>query len=255
MFYYTAREAYRAVRRKYTVAYIIAMLAMCLLANIAMACFRSIYGMNDGAYASNLIHFAKATFVIPYYSCIFLADIVFGKDYPNPYIKDRATKNLNRLQLYLGKFLATIALGAVLFVITFLLMVVTTAVFSIGAGTIDFYTIKNFLDAATLAFPLWMAGISIGHMYLYCCDNKKKAFILYFITVLAIPRLIMLLSFESIKLQPFPMLNELLITPEFQALQFFHTMDRAGCWIKGIVYTVISLVIGITVFYKKKKFD
>lgn len=255
MLYYTAREAYRAVRRKYTLAYIIAMLGICLLGNIAMACFRSIYGMNDGAFASNLIMFAKGIFVVPYYSCVFLADIVFGKEYPNPYIKDKITKNLKRWQLYIGKFLATIALGVVLYVITFVMLVVTTVLFSYNAGSIGWYTVKDFLDASLLALPLWVAGISFGHMFLFLIKDKRKAFAAYYVMVLLIPRLIMFLAFESVNIQPFPILVKYLITPEFQALQFFFTMDIKACWIKGSIYTLISVVIGVLAFYKKKKFD
>ncbi len=217
-----------------------------------MSCFRSIYGMNDGAFAYNLIIFAEGVFCIPYYSCIFLSDIVFGPEYPDPHIKDRTTRTLHRWQLYVGKFIATILLAAVIFVIAFALLIGTTTLFGLHDGTIDKWTILDFLDKASVALPLWMAGIAIGQMYLYLFKNKKNAFIAFFVTVLLIPRLIMLLATEAINLAPFVMLSKILITPQFQALQFMFTMDRTKCWILGIVYSLIASTIGIIKLYRIK---
>ena len=91
MISYIKRELGRAFHRKYTYAYVLGILALCLLANIAVIAFRTIYGTNDGTYAYNLIEYATWCFIIPYYSCIFIADVGFGKVYPNPQIKDNVT--------------------------------------------------------------------------------------------------------------------------------------------------------------------
>lgn len=252
MFRYIFRETKTALRKRYTVVYAIGFLVLCLLANIAMSCFRAIYGMNDGAFAYNLIIFAEGVFCIPYYSCIFLSDIVFGKDYPDPHIKDRTTIRLHRWQLYIGKFIATLILAAVMFVVAFALLIGTTTLFGLHDGTIDKWTIIDFLDKASLALPLWMAGIAIGQMFLFLFRDKKLAFVGFFVTVLLIPRLIMLLASEAIALAPFVWLDKIIITPQFQALQFMFTMDRAKCWILGIVYSAVASLIGLIKFYRVK---
>lgn len=249
---YILRETRNALKRKYTLWYLLGFFIVCLLGNIAMAAFRSIYGMNDGAFTYNLITFSEGAFVLPYYSCIVLSDIVFGKEYPDPHIKDRFTRTLHRWQLYIGKLFATIIVAVIMFFAAFIMLIGITALFGIGYGTIDKWTILDFLDKATLAFPLWVAGISIGMMLLYSCKGKKTAFIIYFILVLVIPRIIMLLALESIHIKPFVALTNILMTPQFQALQFMHTMNRAKCYALGGIYTLLSTAAGIYMLYKKK---
>ena len=108
MMYYIGREFKNALQRKYTLGYVAGMAILCILANLSMICFRTIYGMNDGSFGYNLIIFAEGVFAIPYYSSIIIADIIFGKEYPDPRIKDKATIGLSRVQLYLGKLVATL---------------------------------------------------------------------------------------------------------------------------------------------------
>jgi len=253
MIRYVARETGRAIKRKYTLVYIIGFLVLCLIANIAMTCFRAVYGMNDGAFAYNLIIFAEGVFCIPYYSCVFLSDIVFGTEYPDPHIKDRTTVKLHRWELYIGKLIATVLLAMVMFIIAFALLIGTTVLFGIQDGTIDKWTILDFIDKASVALPLWIAGISIGQMFLFVHkSNKRNAFVGYYVLVLLIPRVIMLLASESIGLRPFVWLSGIIITPQFQALQFMFTMDRGKCWILGGIYTLISSLIGLAAYYRRK---
>ncbi len=249
---YTAREAYRALKKKYSLWYLLAILVLCLLANIAMACFRSVYGMNDGSFSSNLIIFAEGAFVIPYYSCIFLADIVFGPEYPNPHIRDGYTRPLRRFQLYIGKVLGSLIVGVIMFVAAFVLLLVTTLLFGMGDGSIDSFTITDFLLKAAVALPLWIAGISFAYAFLYGSKDKKSAFIGFYVVVLLIPRLIILLASEKIHIPVFTRLVNYLITPQFQALQFYFTMDIKKCVILGLTYSLIATVIGLTCFYKRK---
>lgn len=249
---YVLREAYRAIRKGYAMYYILGILVLCLLANIAMACFRSIYGMNDGSFSYNLIIFAEGAFVIPYYSCIILADIIFGREYPDPHIKDGVTGSMKRWELYIGKYAATLVLGGIMFAAAFILLVSTTLLFGIGDVGIGWDTISDFLQKALVALPLWMAGIAIGQCFLFAASRRRNAFIGYYILVLLIPRLIILLASEKIHLFPFTKLVNILITPQFQALQFYFTMDIKKCIILGAVYSIIASTIGIISFYKRK---
>ena len=250
---YIAREIYHAFKRRYTIVYLIGFLILCVLANVAMTCFRTIYGMNDGAFSYNLIIFAEGVFAIPYYSCICFADIVFGRSYIDPHIKDKYTKTLRPWQLYLGKLLAAVVLATVLFFVSFVMLIAVTALFGTGDTGIDLSVIVDFMDKASMALPLWIAGIAIGQMFLFLFDRCKKAYILFFVTVLVIPRLIMLLAFEVVKLQPFVAIRSILITPQFQELQFFYTQNRLKCWLTGLIYTAIASAVGIYAFYKRTR--
>lgn len=254
MIRYICRESVNSIKKKYTAFYAAGMLVLCLLANIAMACFRSIYGMNDGAFAYNLIIFAEGAFIIPYYTCIFLADILFGKSCVNPHIKDSVTRKLHRWQIYLGKLIAAFILGVVLYLLSFVFLVGTTALFAVNDASIDIFTIQDFIEKSLVALPLWMAGISIGQMFLFSFDDKRNAFSGYYIVVFLIPRVILTLASEKMKVPGFKEISEILITPQFQALQYYFTMDKPKCYLIGFIYTLISSAIGIWVYYHKENF-
>lgn len=250
---YFLRDVRTAVKEKYSLYYIIGMLVLCVLANLSMICFRKFYGLNDGSFGENLIIFAEGAFIIPYYSTIVIAHIIFGRDYPDPHIKDSTTIKMHRWQLYIGKLLGEICLAAIFFVAAVVLFFGVTIIFQIGAGTIDWWTLGDFMYKAFVALPLWIAGLSIGNMCLFLLEKKKNAYITFFVIVLVIPRLIMLLASDVVRLGFCKFIAEnLLITPQFTALQFFFTMDPIKCLILGIVYTVISCAIGIAAFYKRK---
>ena len=111
MFKYIWHEFKEALNRKTTYLYIAGIFALCLIANAAVVGFRMIYGTNEGTYAYNLIEYATWCFIIPYYSCIFIADIAFGKTYPNPQIRNGLTAKLTRSLIYLSKLFVSIILA------------------------------------------------------------------------------------------------------------------------------------------------
>lgn len=252
MKYYIGSEVKNALHKRYTLGYILGIVVLCVLANLSMICFRSIYGMNDGSFASNLIIFAEGFFAIPYYSSIFIADIIFGKEYPDPRIRDKSTIGLSRTKLYLGKFFSILVLALLFMIVAIIGFIGITFLFQFHDGTIDLWTILDFLEKVVVALPLFVAGVAIGNMFLFASRNKKQAFIGYFITILVIPRLIMFLAAEPFVLPPFTYITKILITPEFNALQFYFTMNAKKDYILGIVYTLLACGIGIWRFNKKE---
>ena len=117
--------------------------------------------------------FAKGFFWIPYYSCIVLADIVFGETYPDPRIRNRSNRGLGRAGIYFGKLIAEWLLLFIFAVITTILFLAITAVFQIHDGTIDSAVVLDFIQNVAYAFPLLMAGVSISNMFLFLFDGKK----------------------------------------------------------------------------------
>ena len=253
MVYYIISELKQAFKRKLCRSYFICIIIACLLANLAITVFRDLlYGINDGTYAYNLIMFAKGFFWIPYYSCIVLADIVFGETYPDPRIRNRSNRGLGRTGIYLGKLIAQWLLLFIFTVITTVLFLTVTAVFQIHDGTIDSSVVLDFIQNVAYAFPLLMAGVSISNMFLFLFDNKKRAYLFYIIFVVIIPRIIMLLSTDNFGLAPMHAIRELLLTPQFQSLQFYATLDIPKIIISSVIYIIISSVIGCMRFRNKK---
>ena len=254
MFSYIARDLKDALHRKSTYAYVIGILAICLIANIAVVAFRMIYGTNEGTYAYNIIEYATWCFVLPYYSCIFIADLGFGKTYPNPQIKDKVTKNMSRSAIYVSKLISELILAVIFLVIAFIVLIGTTTLFQFKDGTISFYSIKDFVSKMVIALPLWFAGVAFGNMFLFIFEKKKKAYIGFFILTLIIPRIIMFLAAEPLSIPVFRFIRTYLISQNFSLLPYPADPARNVplTVITGILYAVIASIIGI-VFYKKKK--
>lgn len=255
MFNYIWREFVNALKSKSARIYVIATLALCIIANAAVVAFRLIYGTNEGTFAYNLLVYATWCFVLPYYSCIYIADIVFGKEYPNPMIKDNYTKDMSRTQIYFGKLISSIMLALVFVVIAVICLFATTLLFQIKDGGLAAYEVKDFLRKMVIAIPLWIAGVAFGNMFLFVCDKKKFAYIWFFVLTLLLPRTIMQLAAEPLKLAPFRFLRTYTITQNFSLIPY--PADPARniplTIALGIIYAVIASVIGC-VCYNRKKF-
>lgn len=254
MLQYITRDLKTVAHRRFALAYVIGIIALCLIANTAVVGFRMIYGTNDGTFAYNLIEYATWCFVLPYYSCIIIADIVFGKAYPNPRIKDKITKNMSRTQIYLSKFLTSLILAVIFLIIAFLFLMGTTTLFQLGDGTMQTWVVKDFLDKMWLALPLWVAGISIGNMCLFITKHKKKAYIIFIIITVAVPRIIMFFAAYPFEWALFRNIRRFLISQNFSLLPYPADPNRSVPLIIGIGigYSILANVAGVIAFNKKK---
>ncbi len=253
MVYYIKTQLRRTLSEKYFIYFIAVITGAVVLANLSMTAFRDIiYGMNDGTFAYNLIMFAKGFFWIPYYGCIFVADEVIGKSYPDPRIRDKSTIGLSRRDIYFGKFFTEVLVLIIYAVIATFLFLVITPLFQVHDGTIDLSVILDFVEAELLAFPLFIAGVSLGNMFCFALVPRKKAFIAFFLSVILIPRVIMLLATDGIRFYPAVLLRGILLTPQFQELQFFATRNVPKVLISSVIYTVLSCIFGVYCFDKKE---
>ncbi|NLG04067.1 MAG: hypothetical protein GX567_09615 [Clostridia bacterium] len=251
---YIIRDLKIIARRRYTYAYVLGIIALCLIANIAVVGFRMIYGTNDGTFAYNLIEYATWSFIIPYYSCIVISDIVFGKTYPNPRIKDKITKNLNRTQIYFSKLLGSLVLAVLFLLVAFIMLMGTTTLFQYGDGTMQWWVVEDFLDKMWLAVPLWFAGISIANMCLFITKHKIKAYISFFAIVFVIPRTIMLFAAEPFEWGIMRTIRTYLISQNFGLLPYPADPARnvTLILILGVGYALIASIVGVIAFNKKK---
>ena len=253
MFRYIARDFKNALHRRYTYAYVIGIFALCLIANISVVAFRMVYGTNEGTYAYNILNYTTWCFVVPYYSCMFIADMGFGKVYPNPQIKDKITKDMSRTAIYFSKLIAELLLALFFMVIAFVLLIGITVVFHFADGTVNVYDIKDFISKMEIAIPLWIAGICFGNMFLFIYEDKKKAYAGFYILTLLFPRFIMALAAEPMSLAPFKFLRRFLISQGFALLPYPADPERNVTLIvtTAIIYAVIACIIGVSVYRKK----
>lgn len=245
-----------ALRRKSAYVYFIGIFVICITANIAVIAFRSIYGSNEGTNAYNVMEYAAWSFIVAYLSCILIANTVFGSEYPvpkdAPCIKQGTT---GRIQVYLSKLLSSVMLASVYLVVTFVVLVATTALFHVrDERTLDLYAIRVFCEKMFLALPLFLAGISFAVMFLFIFKEKWKAFVGFYIVTFGIPRLIILLAGDSFNIPFFKTLRTYTISQSFTLIPYPSSPDRNVPLIiaLGLIFTAISVAVGIIIYSRKE---
>ena len=248
MFGYIINDFKDAMSSMLAKIYFFATLALVLIANIAVICFRFIYGSNEGTFAYNVFEYASWCFLIPYYSCIILASIAFGKDYIRPK-KD----GLAPWQIYLSKLIETIMLASVFLVIAFVLLYIVTLLFHLNEGIINCPIVWLFLKKAFLSLPLWFAGISFAIMFLFLFENRWKAYLGFVVVTVIIPQLIRIFSLDSFGIEPMRAIRRYTITQSFGLVPYPSYPERSVPLIItiGIVYAVIAVIIGINGYTRK----
>ena len=254
MLKYIYHELDSALMRRSARMYAIGIVLLCLLGNMAVMAFRTVYGTNEGTYAYNIMEYAAWSFIVPYLTCILIVHMVFGRDYPNPHIKDGLTASLNRTQIYLGKLVAAIALALIFLVICFVVLVGLTALFQINDKTLSGEAIKTFCDKMFLALPLFLAGVSMGTMFLFGFRVRKKAYIGFFIVTFFIPQIILLLAKEPPGIGFFKMIRPFTIAQCFRLIPYPSNPERSVPLIVGVgfFYTVVSTLVGVVIYNKKR---
>lgn len=252
MINYIKRELQTVFKKKSTLITAVSIVIICLIANLAVMAFTLIYGSDrDGVLGSNVLAFATWCFCIPYYACILFADLIFGNEYPNPYIKDKITKDLSRTKIYFGKLLSAMMLALVFMVEAFICLLITTRIFH---SDIQAYDITLFVTNMLISIPLWLAGIAIADLCLFAHQQKKFAYISYLVITLVIPRIIMYLAAEPISFGPFIGIRTILITQSFGHIPYPADPARNVPFIiaEGIVYMILATIAGLVIFNKKQ---
>ncbi len=254
----------QAFRSKLAKIYLICTFLLILIGNAAVICFRFIYGTNEGTFAYNVLEYASWCFLIPYYSCFFLALMAFGADYISPKrhgtsIAIPQSNGLDEVvvlkpwQIYVSKMITTILLAVFYLVVAFILLYGFTWLFHFNEGIIPWPIFKNFLLKAALSVPLWFAGISFAIMFLFMFERKIFAFLGFVVVTVVIPQLIRVFSLDSFKSEFARSIRRYTITQSFGLVPYPSYPDRSVPLIItiGIVYGVIATVIGIIVYYRK----
>lgn len=252
MFADLVKDIKRALGSKTARIYLICTAGLILLANIAVICFRFIYGSNEGTFSYNVFEYASWCFLIPYYSCIVIGLIAVGDREASE--KETAGKGIKPWQLYISKLLTAMALAVVFLLAAFVLLYVITTLFHINEGLIKWFVLKNFLAKAAISIPLWFAGISFAIMFLMLFSKKWAAVVGFAVVTLVIPQLIRIFSLDTFKFEFFRLIRRYTITQSFGLVPYPSYPDRSVPLIitLGIVYGLIAFAVGITVYCSKK---
>ena len=248
---YILNDFKRAMGSKWTRIYLLAGLVLILLANIAVICFRFIYGSNEGTFAYNVFEYASWCFLIPYYSCIVIGDIAIGRGADRT---EQAATKLKPWQYYISKLVIAIMLAVCFFAAAFITLYVVTALFHINEGVIPWMVIRLFFSKAVVALPLWFAGICFAIMFLMLFEKRMLAYGYFALLVFVIPQCIRIFSLDSFKFEFFRLIRRYTITQSFGLVPYPSYPDRSVPLIVaiGIVYGLVATVIGLVVYCKRQ---
>ena len=249
----------RALRSRGSKIYLMAGIVLILVANIAVICFRFIYGSNEGTFSYNVYEYASWCFLIPYYSCIAIGWIVFGHRYPHPKkegitLTEGGVKHTFKpAQLYIEKLIVSVMLAAVYLVVAFVAFYVITQLFHIDEGITLWPVVKNFLEKTALSLPLWFAGICFAIMFLFIFETWQKALAGYVILTVIIPQIIRIFSLDTFKFELARTIRRYTITQSFGLVPYPSYPDRSVPLIValGLIYGILASVIGIVIYSRK----
>ncbi len=253
---YIMEDFRRALKSRLSAAYMIGILALCILANAAVIGFRIFYGSHEGTFAYNIIEYATWCFVIPYYTCIVIADIAFGRGRPDPKdYRKNGKKELNRTQLYLEKLLTAVLISVVYVVFASVALIVLTVLFHFTDGTIRAYNVADFYIKLVCAIPLWLAGIGMGNMFLFLIRDKRKAYLAYLGLTVLVERGVMLFAAEPFKLDLFRLLRTITVTQQFSLIPYPADPSRniPLTVFLGFLYLILSTLIGIILYRREDR--
>jgi len=91
-------------------------------------------------------------------------------------------------------------------------------------------------------------------MFLFIFEEKKKAYIAFYILTLIIPRFFMLFAAEPFSWPPFIAVRKILISQIFGHIPYIADPERSVPFIvcEGFIYAIISCIVGIIVYNKKE---
>ncbi|HAG68472.1 MAG TPA: hypothetical protein DCL38_00700 [Lachnospiraceae bacterium] len=246
-------EFQKGLRSKGSRLYILGILVLCVLANTAVVAFRTVYGSNEGTFVYNILTYATWCFYIPYYTCIIISDIVFGREYPSRENNACLKEGLNPVSAYLVKLFASILLAFVFMLVTIVVFFSVTELFHMSEGSSMLSEILDFLEKMLFAIPLWLAGIGMGNMFLFMFDKKPRAYAAYFLVTVVLERGIMLLAAEPFKLKLFRFLRTFTVTQQFSLIPY--PADPARniplTVFLGFFYLILSTCAGIYCFSRR----
>ena len=154
---------------------------------------------------------------------------------------------------YLGKLFAAWLSLLVIVVLAFIIFIGISTLFQLSTGTLSADIVVDFAVNILCAVPLFAAGCSIGMMCLFAFDRKLKAFVVFWILTILLPRIVMLLGAEPLSIGAFKFIKDkILLTPQFTTLQFFASRNVPQILISSAVYIILTTLIGGVTFCRKR---
>ncbi|MGL4572048.1 MAG: ABC transporter permease [Clostridium sp.] len=174
---------------------------------------------------------------------------VFLDDFRDGTYKNLVVSNLSKREIYLGKYICQVILACITMVICTIAVIIALT-FIKSNGTMD-GIINETVERFLCSIPMYFAGIALVDL-LVIIIKRGAVYITYYLILSALPTIIGIA--ESIVWDKLSCIREVLMS------SILSNIEVAGATSKhlfiavasGIIYTVIFLVIGITVFSKQE---
>ena len=267
LFRMTGAELYKALRRPYLA--ITALICALAAAGTGLLLFY----LKQASYYPEQVTLPFALFSLLFAMILGLffvaigADIVFSDQYKFNTLKNEVSFGLSRTNIYLSRFLASLAVLVLLLaalMIPYLLLSAAllgmpddlTALEQFGTSALDALTTSlGFLGYYLLSsLPLWLGGLSAALCLSFLVSNNTFAELSYILGVIV--GLPAVLDNLGKYIDPvFTTLYQFTLTYPFAVMNGTSVLDWAftgQCWAIGLGWTLVCALIGLAVFRRKE---
>ncbi|CDG01026.1 Putative Bacitracin ABC transporter permease protein BcrB [Clostridium chauvoei JF4335] len=176
---------------------------------------------------------------------------VLQEEYKDKTFKNIIVSNTSKTKIYIGKYIVQVILGLVLSAICLGVFFIAISLIKKGDG----YTQKiatDFLVRFLITIPIYMAGIALGDIFIVLFKQSGVYAIIYYITILFVPKAIDILSFSvSDKIG---LIKSYLLTTALNKVEMPYPSINAirESLVISIIYIVVCLIIGIILINRQE---
>ena len=247
MLNYIKSELYRTKYRKNSYIFILICSILAILGSVGLLRMREY----EHFYMDIVIEMCIQAFSIIYFFTLLIVDNVFSEEYKHHTLKNTVASGISRSKIYLGKFITEIIYAIISFTIIVLVLLLSSYLIlgaDVGIGNI----LKDFGLRIVMAFPIWVAGISIANCLAFIVKNNTFFAVCFMLLMFVPSKTIAIVSLfkpwvaKLTNWLPSTYVSDLIVNNGF-------SVELLGkCYGIAILYIILSIVIGMSIFNRRE---
>ncbi len=257
MINYIRSEFYRLLRNRGAYVFILICSALITSAHVVLA----VVARKEQNFPYANTDFALGLFYtslsVVFLLCITVASIVFGNEHNNHTLKNSISYGINRGSIYFGKLVVEIIYALVAFAVITGVDIGTAYLLLEDSGPASLHLL---FEACFVALPQLIFAIAATNCFLFIIESNGAAIAAIVISTVAYP---IINGYLGMKFDIFAKLNKILPWNMINAIGFDHEkmtllLPWAGkdgftnYWLFGMLWMVIFILIGFTIFRRKE---
>lgn len=256
MSHYLSAEIYRTVRRRY-LYWTAGICSLVLLGIVSLFAYANttIPETSQKVHSEFLfLFFIQFLPSIGLYFTLLIGDMTFSEEHKVQTMRNTIFYGTPRMTIYLGKFINSL-LFCMIMMVTLLAVTFGLSFLMLGIGAEFGQIMAEFGMMLTGCIPLWIAGAALS-VALYSNIPSSNLAAFSFIGVFVLPTYLLKLTAFLTHQEIFAQIRSLFITTRLDELATGTASKNPSflitCWITGLVFTAIFLIIGYIGFSRKE---